>query len=249
LESSLPEVTAGLGVAFDTTALALGLSILLMFAQFVTERAENALLSRVDRRAADELEERFEQIPAGPDGQLLAVRRMAETVVQVTERLVQRQAELWQASMDAAAARWTRMADAAGERLQTALAAVLPESLRAHAKAMAAAGQSAAEQNQRHWDRVQQAQAEQTQTIVSLQAALTRQGVVLGRAIEAAGEVASLEDALNRNLAALAGAKNFEKTVISLAATIHLLNARFADGPANAPPIQLQSDKPTPQAA
>jgi len=52
LEDSLPQVTAGLGVAFDTTALALGLSIVLMFAQFLTDRAQQALLNRVDRVAS-----------------------------------------------------------------------------------------------------------------------------------------------------------------------------------------------------
>ena len=52
---------------------------------------------------------------------------------------------------------------------------------------------------------------------------------MLQRAVEASGEVAGLEDALNRNLAALAGAKHFEQTVLGLAATIHLLNARLAE--------------------
>jgi len=52
-------------------------------------------------------------------------------------------------------------------------------------------------------------------------------GDVLG-AIQAAGEVTRLEDALNRNLAALAGSKNFEETVVSLAAAIHLLTRDWA---------------------
>jgi hypothetical protein len=37
-----------------------------------------------------------------------------------------------------------------------------------------------------------------------------------------------LEQKLNDNLQALAGSKNFEDTVMSLAATIHLLNSRLA---------------------
>ena len=57
---------------------------------------------------------------------------------------------------------------------------------------------------------------------------------MLGRAVEATGEVIRLEDALNRNLTALAGAKHFEQTVISLAAAIHLLNARLAETATNA---------------
>ena len=60
---------------------------------------------------------------------------------------------------------------------------------------------------------------------------MARQAEVLGRAVEASGEVSRLEDALNRNLATLAGAKHFEQTVLGLAATINLLNARLAERP------------------
>jgi len=249
LESSLPEVTAGLGVAFDTTALALGLSIILMFAQFLTDRAESALLAAVDRRAADELAGRFEQVPAGPEGQLVAIRRMAETVLRTTEQLVQRQADLWQAAMEAAGRRWTQLIETSGEKLQAAMATSLVQGLKAHAKELAAATQSVVAENHRHWDRVQQAQAEQTRSLASLQAALVKQGEVLGRAVQATGEVVRLEDGLNRNLAALSGAKNFEQTVMSLAAAIHLLNARLAQAPGDGPRVQLQTGDPDTQAA
>ena len=249
LEDSLPKVTAGLGVAFDTTALALALSIVLMFGQFITDRAEGALLAEVDDRVWAELEGRFEQLPAGPDGQLAVVRRMAETVVGATEGLVRRQAELWQESMEVASARWREMADAAGKQLQTALSSALAASLKAHGQQLAAIEQSAAEENRRYWNQVQRTQAQNTQAMASLQEALAGQAEVLGRAVEAAGEVARLEDALNRNLAALAGARHFQQTVMSLAAAIHLLNARLAEPPAVVPSIQLETKRGGTQAA
>jgi len=249
LETSLPEVTAGLGVAFDTTALALGLSIILMFAQFLTDRAETGMLGQVDRRAADELEGRFEQIPAGPEGQLVAIRRMAETVLQTTEQLVHRQADLWQATMEAAGTRWTQLIETSGEKLQAAMAGALVQGLKAHAKELAAATQSIAAENHRHGDQVRQAQSEQMKSLASLQAALVRQGEVLGRAVQATGEVVRLEDGLNRNLAALSGARNFEQTVMSLAAVIHLLNARLTEVPGDRPRVQLQTGSPDTQAA
>lgn len=249
LENSLPEVTAGLGVAFDTTALALGLSIVLMFAQFVTDRAEGALLAQVDERVVAELEGRFEQLPAGPDGQLAAVRRMAETVVQASEGLVRRQAELWRASMEAASSRWTETADATGKQLQAALSGALAESLKAHGQQLAAIEQSTAEQNRRYWEQAQRSQAQSTQAMASLQAAMAAQADVLGRAVKATGEVTRLEDVLNRNLATLAGAKHFQQTVMSLAAAIHLLNARLAENPADAPPIKLDPNRSETQAA
>ena len=54
---------------------------------------------------------------------------------------------------------------------------------------------------------------------------LGRQTEVLERAVEAAGEIIGLEDALNRNLTTLAGAKHFEQTVLSLAAAVNMLSA------------------------
>ena len=76
---------------------------------------------------------------------------------------------------------------------------------------------------------------------------LAQQTDVLKRAIEAAGEVTGLEDALNRNLAALAGAKHFEQTVLSLAAAVNMLSARLAESP-NAP-IRLEPTRRSVHAA
>ncbi len=45
--------------------------------------------------------------------------------------------------------------------------------------------------------------------------------------LQATGNVIKLEDALNQNLCASSGAKNFEDTVMSLSAAIHLLSSRL----------------------
>ena len=204
-QSSMFQIFEGLGLKFDTTALALTLSMVLMFLHFFVERAENELLEQVDRAASRELADRFAAIPAGSDGQLVAVRRMAETMLHATEVLMQRQAELWHASMESAAARWTQMADTAGEQLARAIA--------------------------------------------PLQAELGRHADVLQRTVEASGEIARLEDTLNSNLTALAGAKHFEQTVLSLAAAINLLGARLAETPQSAAPIKLEPMRRTAHAA
>src|SRR5690606_4990389 len=94
MEQSLGDVTKGLGVAFDTTALALSLSMALMFGQFLIEKFEGGLLADVDRRAVEELEGSIERVGAVNDPNVAAVRRMAEAVVKSSERLVERQAEL-----------------------------------------------------------------------------------------------------------------------------------------------------------
>ena len=85
-EQSMHNVLSGLGLKFDTTALALTLSMILMFVHFSVERAENALLEQVDHQVQDDLAGRFAAIPAGADGQFAGVRRMAEAMMQATDR-------------------------------------------------------------------------------------------------------------------------------------------------------------------
>lgn len=247
LEKSLPEVTSGLGVAFDTTALALALSMVLMFVQYVVERAETGILAAVDERASAELAGRFG--PETGDSDSAAVRQMAQTVVKSTEELVRRQAQIWQQSMAAAEERWAGLAEAAGRRLEASLSSALGEALRQHAEHVAAAETASAEQNRRHWHQVQHGLEQSTAHLAAAQAELARQGEVLARAIEATGEVTRLEDALNRNLSALAGARNFEETVTSLAAAIQLLSARLGQLPGAAPAVHLAPGKRAGQAA
>jgi biopolymer transport protein ExbB/TolQ len=247
LEDSLPSVTGGLGVAFDTTALALGLSMVLMFVQFVVDRIEGRLIGAVDARSAEELAGRFEQLGAGDDPQMAAMRRLAESMLKATEKLVQRQAELWQKSMDGAAARWNEMAATAGRQLETSLATALAQSLSTHAEKLAASAEATAEQNRRNWSRLQQTLADGTQAVKAQQSELARQAEILLRVVEATGHITKLEEQLNRNLAALAGAQHFEETLLNLAGTVNLLNARL--GNVAAPQVGLTSTSSVSKAA
>ncbi len=245
LDTSMAQVMMGLGLKFDTTAVALSLSMVLMFLHFFVERGETTLLWAVDRQVDRDVAEHLPSATGGGDGQLTAVRRMAEVVVAATEKLVQRQAQLWQSSIDAAAARWTGMADSAGASLTRAL----EESLAHHAKRLAASEEVVAEQGRRQWEKIAQAELQHVQGLAALQAAMVQQAESMERTVQATRDVEQLEDALNRNLAALAGAKNFEQTVLGLAAAIHLLNARLADSPAAPATVQLESKRRTAKAA
>lgn len=203
-DQSMLQVLNGLGLKFDTTALALTLSMVLMFVHFYVERAESGLLEDVDRRVQAELSGRFTGIAAGGDTQAVALQRMAQIMMQTIDVLVQRQAEAWQNAVEAAGKQWGEMAQAAAGHVQGAMTATAGE--------------------------------------------LTRQTDVLRRAVEAAGEVARLEGALNRNLAALAGAKHFEQTVLSLAAAVNMLSVRLAESPDTAP-IHLEPARRSAHAA
>ena len=59
-ESMMNGLRGSLYVAFDTTALALTLSMVLMFAQFLVDRFESQLLTLVDQRSRSEISHQFE---------------------------------------------------------------------------------------------------------------------------------------------------------------------------------------------
>jgi hypothetical protein len=203
----------------------------------------------VDQRTEAELIGRFEELDDGPDGQLLAVRRMMEAMVQSTEQLVQHQTQLWWSTVESAKQRWDQLIAATGKQLETSLTAALEESLRAHAQELGAQEDALAEKNCRNWERLQQFLLQNTETFGSLQKSVVQKAEQIARAVEASGQIARLEETLNRNLAALAGSKNFEQTVMSLAAAIHLLNSRLADVPAETSAVQLEAPRRTGQAA
>lgn len=249
VEDSLPQVVGGLSVAFATTTQALALSIVLMFTQFLTERSETRLLEQVDQRAEAEMIGRFQLLPPGTDGQLAAVKLMADKVIEAADNLVRRQVELWQQSMQAAEARWSRATADAGAQLQQSLAKALDQSLGAHAERLTAAERSLAETSHRHWDKLSRTTADANRMLAEMQKAMADQAESLRQAVAAVGDVARLEDALNRNLGALAGAKNFEQTVNSLAAAIHLLNGRLEPAIGETPRVQLKPTGKSGQAA
>ena len=130
-DASLPMVLSGLQVAFDTTGLALAMSMMLMFGQYFVDRTEQGLLAEVDDRVNSELVGRFQSDESSSgDPQLAPMRRMVETVVHATERLVARQAEIWRGTIDVAEERHRQMTTTGGKQLETALAAALEITLR-----------------------------------------------------------------------------------------------------------------------
>ena len=157
LEESMDAVTVGLASAFDTTALALALSLVLMFCKFLVDNLESRLLSEVDRRADVELLGRFETELGGPNGELVAmVRRTVQEMVQSTEGLVKRQIGLWQESLATGEKRWSAAAAEEGRRWQSALKEGLAESFRVHSEQLIEAEKQTIKSNHRHWSQVQE---------------------------------------------------------------------------------------------
>jgi biopolymer transport protein ExbB/TolQ len=244
VQNAMKGLLAGLYVAFDTTALALMLSMVLMFIQFIIERFESQIMGVVDIRANEELIGRFEQLGASHDPHVASMERIGEAVIHAVEAVVNRQADLWKETIGVANAQWAKVVGSSTDQVQAALASSLQQSLAHHAAEMAKIERASGETVSQRWQQWQAALSESARLLHAQQQEMTRQGELLHKAIAATGDVVKLEQALNANLSALAGSKNFEDTVMSLSAAIHLLTARL---PHDAKHVELTVQKPSVQ--
>ena len=90
-EELIKGVTAGLATAFDTFALSLGLSILLVLYKFIDSQCEQLLLSAVDRRVNDALKDQLVETVDQSSAQIEQLRVLTSTMVKATEKLAQQQ--------------------------------------------------------------------------------------------------------------------------------------------------------------
>lgn len=231
LNTAMQGLLAGLYVAFDPAAMALCFSIALIFIQFMLDRGESQLLANVADRASTELAGRFEMVGASNDSNVQHMQQMSQSVIKAAEQLVHRQAELWQQSIVAAHDQWQRVNRQTTEQMQAALAGALTQSLGHFAAQLAKSEQMSSEQLAQRWEQWQMALSHNARLLHAQQQEMVKQGEVMTQAIRVTGDVIQLEKALNANLGALSGAKNFEDTVMSLAAAIHLLMSRLGHLP------------------
>jgi len=168
------------------------------------------------------------------------VERMSGRVLQASEDLVRQQVELWDRTIQAADSRWSQLVLTAGAQVQTALQGALEHSLQNHAVELAKVERDAGERAARRWEQLQTALSENARVMRAQQEEMVRQAELMAQVVKATGEVLGLEKALNENLRALSGAKNFEDTVMSLSAAIHLLNSRLGKSPDDVPQIELK---------
>jgi biopolymer transport protein ExbB/TolQ len=207
LENNISEVTDGLALAFNATALALALTMITMFLSYLVDRLEQSVLGSVDEYTARHLAHRFAREAGGPGGDA------AEAVLRTTDELVKRQAAVWATSLDEINRRHAESAGHAQERLTAALEAALEKTLKSHAERLSAS---------------EKVSGKLLEQVAALAAAVTQQHAALAKLQEGERQLVRLQETLARNLDSLAGAGSFEEAVHSLTAAVHLLTARAA---------------------
>lgn len=109
-------------VAFDTTALALTLSMVMMFVQFLVDKFETQLLRLVDNRVNLELERHFD-LTEGPSTEF------SERVAQINQDSIVQQTELWKKTITAAESAWISSLSQSNAVIQQNLTEALDENI------------------------------------------------------------------------------------------------------------------------
>ena len=238
-ETAINSVVSGLSVAFDTTALALALSILLMFGMFFINRWETSRLSQIEDRAETALIGRFFVEVENEDPHVIALRSISNEILQSTSTLVDRQADIWRQTIDEAEEKWRGTATTTEKQLETALSRALQASAQAHRDQLTAAE----EQSRQERERIADTLRETARAGAVQQQEMTRQTQLMLNVVKATEQIVKLEDALNQNLSALHTSRDFDQTIHSLTAAISLLNSRISHVKSPAVPVRLTSEQ------
>ena len=226
INESSKKLSAGLAVAFDTTALAIALDVVLFFVQFLVYREETGLLTETDRLTEMELCGRFEQNDPQRDNDSFAtIRRMLEVIVDYMEQATTQQTSAWEQCLTTVNQRYVQLTQQSAETLKISLASALSESMEHHAKSLVQAESELLSQANRTTIQFNEAFSKSAASMLALREETVRQTEAVREILGTNSQLIQLEERLRDNLSTVANVGNFEETVNSLAAAIHLLNS------------------------
>ena len=223
LEESLPEVMAGLTVAFNTTIQALGLCIVLYFALFFVERAEARLLERLDSVVEQVVASWTKQV--GRQGDLAPGRTTCPVRDAVSEAF-RAPVAVWEQAVGQFAHSLREVGSSLAEQLHQGISQALDRTLAAHIESLSSLEQQILAEHRKKLEELQKQFQERVEAMGQLQQSVEERTELLIKAVETSQVLRTLQESLNRNLATLAASQQFQELLMSLTAAIHLLTAR-----------------------
>jgi hypothetical protein len=235
-QDAMNGLTAGLYVAFDTTAIGLILTMVVMFIQFAVNKSEIKLLSEIDSCTSDLMNSCVLQKKELPD--LSNVREslkiVGEGILQSMEQLVQKQAELWQLSMQTAESRWVAIQESSSIHLSEALSNALAKVAETTQQSLLDHHEKIAKLHSREVDsieaRIQEWQhtiSEQSKAMLAQQRENASQTELLHQLIEQAELVKSMEAPLQSTLHKLTDVDRFHDAAICLTEAVAVLGTQM----------------------
>ncbi|MCA8989474.1 MAG: MotA/TolQ/ExbB proton channel family protein [Planctomycetaceae bacterium] len=231
LDQSLTEVTSGLGVAFDTTALSLSLSLVLVFATYLIRSRQDDLLNRIEEQIDRQLAIRFrrEEHPAPVAAQV----EISQNLVAASEQIVSDSVRLWRETLSDLKERMTHMLHSEQVRMtelvEQNLDAMLTEErqhredLRQTEAGVLRSQISGLDTTLSHWN---EGVAELNQSLHTQAVEQKQQTILLQEMISKQQQLTELQARIDESINTREITNTLDQTLNSLTAAIQLLNAR-----------------------
>ena len=183
-------LTGNLYIAFDTTALALTLSMAMMFAAFFAERFESQLLRLVDQRARSEVARHYElaAFAGGTSG--------SKEVVEAIQEVVENQTDIWRNSIRKAEQAWTASLTQTNDLVRSNLTDSLDENVAALAHYLGEAIEKADASMSQRWSQWQVGLSANARLMERHMVLLAEQTASVTRVVNALDDSTGFETAL-----------------------------------------------------
>jgi biopolymer transport protein ExbB/TolQ len=229
-QEAMDSLTAGLYVAFDTTAVGLVLTMIAMFVMFGVSRIETKLLSLIDGEVADSLQGLLSENEAKPHDIYKVeqtVRLVTEQFLVAVETIVEKQATLWKDSISEAQSQWSSLTSSASQTMKDSLVESLDEALSKFAKTIDASQTEGIAQIDARYHQWQSTLSEQSRTMHNHHGQLHRQTELLTSLVEKSDALRSMEEGLQQNLARLTDIDRFHEVAICLTEAVAVLGTQL----------------------
>jgi len=225
MSARLPVIVAEMGTAFNTTTVALGASMTMMFSVFLCERVERGLIHSIDHLLNRELLNRFEIHDANMVPFLGVLQTATSQALQAIDETLQQQISLWSQALEKLFHKFEERQIAEAEAWDSALK-LLQNRHEANADL--------------HEERIRQLlagmEASQSQHMDRIDKSLQRAGAIgqeigtltdtLHGIARGEGRLAELQGTLSTNLRVIRETQQIDEAMHGLTAAIHLLTAR-----------------------
>ena len=223
-QSALKQMTSGLFVAFDTTAIGLVLTMVAIFIQFAVSRVEMGLLAQIDEAVHDNLVEFLGSDARQTELELLGpVRQMADDLVSAVHQLVEQQSTLWSRSIAESQKQWSSWTANSGEQLRSSLCESLDKSLAHHAGHIEKIQQEAGRQVDSRWQQWQITLSDQARVMHAQQKELVRQTESIDRLIGSMCDLKKVEDVVRESFGSFAMIEQLRQSSIGVGEAVAVL--------------------------
>ena len=222
-ETMMNGLRGSLYVAFDTTALALTLSMVLMFAQFLVDRFESQLLALVDQRSRSEIFHQFESA-SGSSTDDKSVERLGQHLLLATREMMVAQTDIWKRTIQSAEQAWSSSLTETSERVRSNWSESVESTLTQLAQGIDRSVVQADESMSRRWKQWQVMLSDNARLMSQQQQELAAQTNALQALVGKSENEHAVQDALQGALKAMETTEKLTTAIGSLSQRVERLN-------------------------